>query len=52
VSFSRAYYDNPVYWELYEENEHLKKERAEMLDGYNKFKALQKEKQRKNWYSS
>ncbi|GET59671.1 AAA family ATPase [Rhizophagus irregularis DAOM 181602=DAOM 197198] len=43
LSFSRTY--NITYWELYEENERLKRERNEMLDGYNKFKALQKEKQ-------
>lgn len=50
LSFSRTY--NTTYWELYEENERLKRERFEMLDGYNKFKALQKERQRKNWCSS
>uniref|UniRef100_U9SXY4 AAA-ATPase-like domain-containing protein n=1 Tax=Rhizophagus irregularis (strain DAOM 181602 / DAOM 197198 / MUCL 43194) TaxID=747089 RepID=U9SXY4_RHIID len=37
---------------LYEENERLKRERNEMLDGYNKFKALQKEKQEPLWESS
>jgi hypothetical protein len=54
VSFSRTYYnaDNPAYTQLYEENEQLKRERAEMIYGYNKFKELQKERQRKNWYSS
>jgi hypothetical protein len=53
VSFSRTYYnhDNPAYTQLYEENEQLKRERAEMIYGYNKFKELQKERQRKNWYS-
>ncbi|CAB4412680.1 unnamed protein product [Rhizophagus irregularis] len=50
LSFSRTY--NITYWELYEENERLKRERNEMLDGYNKFKALQKEKQEPPWESS
>ncbi|CAG8751825.1 1513_t:CDS:2, partial [Gigaspora rosea] len=45
LSFSRTY--NTAYWELYEENECLKRE-IEMLD---KFKAFLKAKQRKNWKS-
>ncbi|RGB31707.1 hypothetical protein C1646_708301 [Rhizophagus diaphanus] len=50
LSFLRIY--NTTYWELYEENERLKRECNEMLDGYNKFKALQKEKQEPPWESS
>ncbi|CAG8547334.1 3403_t:CDS:2 [Scutellospora calospora] len=50
VSFSRTY--TPAYWELYEENCRLKRERAEVFDGYNKFKALQKEKQQPPWEPS
>ncbi|RGB22823.1 hypothetical protein C1646_822395 [Rhizophagus diaphanus] len=51
-SRSTYYSPNPAYLELYEENERLKRERVEMLDGYNKFKALQKERQQPPWEPS